>query len=129
MTGLNNSFLANIILIRSLLMRLILFANIFYSMCFVSEEQTLRVTVLAAILTRRQSREKLQCLYENVMSNFRKTGVLKKIRMTAKTVTRSIHCLLGSRKHVKTNEIMSRRFGDVMTPLSRNGNKCDFKRS
>ena len=34
------------------------------------------VTVLEAILTSRQSREKLQCLYENLMSNnFRKTAV------------------------------------------------------
>ena len=33
------------------------------------------VTVLEAILTSRQSREKLQCLYENLMSNnFRKTA-------------------------------------------------------
>ena len=37
------------------------------------------VTVLEAILTGRQPREKLQCLYENLMSNnFRKTAVLKK---------------------------------------------------
>ena len=38
------------------------------------------VTVLEAILTRRQPREKLQCLYENLMSNnSRKTAVLRKI--------------------------------------------------
>ena len=38
------------------------------------------VTVFDAILTRRQTREKLQCLYENLMSNnFRRTAVLKKI--------------------------------------------------
>ena len=38
------------------------------------------VTVFDAILTSRQTREKLQCLYENPMSNnFRKTAVLKKI--------------------------------------------------
>ena len=37
------------------------------------------VTVLEAILTSRQPREKLLCLYENLMSNnFRKTAVLKK---------------------------------------------------
>ena len=37
-------------------------------------------TVFDAILTSRQTREKLQCLYENLMSdNFRKTAVLKKI--------------------------------------------------
>ena len=37
------------------------------------------VTVLDAILTSRQTREKLQCLYENLMSNnFRRTAVLKK---------------------------------------------------
>ena len=36
-------------------------------------------TVFDAILTRRQTREKLQCLYKNLMSNnFRKTAVLKK---------------------------------------------------
>ena len=38
------------------------------------------VTVFDAILTSGQTREKLQCLYENLMSNyFRKTAVLKKI--------------------------------------------------
>ena len=38
------------------------------------------VTVFDAILTSRQTREKLQCLYENLMSdNFRKKAVLKKI--------------------------------------------------
>ena len=38
------------------------------------------VTVFDAILTSRQTREKWQCLYENLMSNnFRKTAVLKKI--------------------------------------------------
>ena len=37
------------------------------------------VAVLHAILTSRQTCEKLQCLYENLMSNnFRKTAVLKK---------------------------------------------------
>ena len=37
------------------------------------------VTVLEAILTSRQPREKLQCLYENLMwNNFRKAVVLKK---------------------------------------------------
>ena len=37
------------------------------------------VTVLEAILTSRQAREKLQCLYENLMSNnFRKTNFMKK---------------------------------------------------
>ena len=37
------------------------------------------VTVLEAILTSRQPREKLQCLYENLMSNnFCKTAVLKR---------------------------------------------------
>ena len=37
------------------------------------------VTVLEAILTSRKPREKLLCLYENLMSNnFRKTAVLKK---------------------------------------------------
>ena len=38
------------------------------------------ITVFDAILTSRQTREKLQCLYENLMSNnFRKTAVRKKI--------------------------------------------------
>ena len=38
------------------------------------------VTVFDAILTSRQTREKLQCLYENLMmNNFRKTAVVKKI--------------------------------------------------
>ena len=38
------------------------------------------VMVYDTILTNRQTREKLQCLYENLMSNnFRKTAVLKKI--------------------------------------------------
>ena len=38
------------------------------------------VTVFDPILTSRQTREKLQCLYENVMwNNFRKTAVLKNI--------------------------------------------------
>ena len=37
------------------------------------------VTLLEAMLTRRQPRDKLQCLYENPMSNdFRKMPVLKK---------------------------------------------------
>ena len=37
------------------------------------------VTVFNAILTSRQTHEKLNCLYENPMSNnFRKTVVLKK---------------------------------------------------
>ena len=37
------------------------------------------VTVFDAILTNRQTCEKLQCVYENLMSNnFRKTAVLKK---------------------------------------------------
>ena len=38
------------------------------------------VTVFDAILTRGQTSEKLQCLYENLMlNNFRRTAVLKKI--------------------------------------------------
>ena len=38
------------------------------------------VTVLEAILKSRQPREKLQCLYGNLVSNnFRKTAFLKKI--------------------------------------------------
>ena len=38
------------------------------------------ITVFNAILMSRQTREKLQCWYENLMSNnFRKTTLLKKI--------------------------------------------------
>ena len=41
--------------------------------------ETSSIAVLKAILTGRQPREKLQCLYENLMSNnnFRKRVVLK----------------------------------------------------
>ena len=43
------------------------------------------VTGLEAILTSRQTREKLQRLYENLMStNFRKTAVLKKYELYTK---------------------------------------------
>ena len=43
------------------------------------------VTVFDAILTSRQTREKLQCLYENLMSNnFRKTDGCSEINMTSK---------------------------------------------
>ena len=41
----------------------------------------------------------------------------------------SIHNDLERHKHVKTGEIKFRRFGYLMTPLLRNGNKCEFKRS
>ena len=34
---------------------------------------------------------------------------------------------LEKHKHEKTNEIKFRRFGDIMMPLSRNENKCEFK--
>ena len=47
-----------------------------------SMQQTSFVTVFGAILTRRQKREKLQCLYENLLSNkFRKTAVPNKISL------------------------------------------------
>ena len=40
------------------------------------------ITVFDAILTSRQTREKLQCLHKNLMSNnFRKTAVLKKYEL------------------------------------------------
>ena len=43
------------------------------------------VTVFDAVLTNRQTREKLQCLYQNLMSNnFRKTAVLNKISLVGK---------------------------------------------
>ena len=35
------------------------------------------VTVFRAILTSRQTREKLQCLYENIMSNNSKLQMIK----------------------------------------------------
>ena len=48
------------------------------------------VTVFDAILTSRQTCEKLQCLYENLMSNnFRKTAVLKKISLNCKVKLQS----------------------------------------
>ena len=34
---------------------------------------------------------------------------------------------LEKHKHKKTKEIKFRRFGEIMTPLSRNGSKCEFK--
>ena len=47
---------------------------------FSSPLSTDLVTVFDDILTSRQTREKLQCLFENVMSNnVRRTAVLKKI--------------------------------------------------
>ena len=47
---------------------------------FVNYSRIDLVTVFDAILTSRQKREKLQCFYENLMSdNFRKIAVLKKI--------------------------------------------------
>ena len=43
------------------------------------------VTVFDAILTSRQKREKLQCLYENLMlNNFCKTAVLNKLSKSYK---------------------------------------------
>ena len=52
----------------------------FYVFYLVRRWQIDLVTVFDAILTSRQTREKLQCLYENLMShNFRKTAVLKEI--------------------------------------------------
>ena len=45
-------------------------------------------TVFDAILTSRQMREKLQCLYENLISNnFCRTAVLKKISIVNKSFT------------------------------------------
>ena len=50
------------------------------------------VTVFDAILTSRQTCEKLQCLYENLMSNnFRKMAVLKKT-MTCKLKLKTKDC-------------------------------------
>ena len=46
------------------------------------------VTVFDTILTSRQMREKLQCLYENLISNnFCRTAVLKKISIVNKSFT------------------------------------------
>ena len=54
---------------------------VFVYISFGTTESTIDlVTVFDAILTSRQTREKLQCLCENLMSNnFRKTDVLKNI--------------------------------------------------
>ena len=52
------------------------------------------VTVFDAILTSRQKREKLQCLYENLMSNnFRKTAVQNvncKLKLQSKGLSKTI---------------------------------------
>ena len=49
------------------------------------------VTVLDVMLTSRQTREKLQCLYENIISNnFRRTAVLKKISVVTRALLLSI---------------------------------------
>ena len=49
------------------------------------------LTVLEAILTGSQPREKLKCLYENLISNnFRKTAVLKKKKMNSKLIKASL---------------------------------------
>ena len=54
-----------------------------------SQESGCLITVLEAILTRRQPHEKLQCLYENLMlNNFCKTAFLKK-KMNCKLKLRS----------------------------------------
>ena len=46
------------------------------------------VTVFDTILTSRQMREKLQCFYENLISNnFCRTAVLKKISIVNKSFT------------------------------------------
>ena len=56
------------------------FANYYGTRCLVDERLIDLVTVFDAILTSRQTREKLQCLYKNLMSNnFRRTAVLTKI--------------------------------------------------
>ena len=58
------------------------------------------VTVFDAILTSRQTREKLKCFYENVMSNnFRKKAVLKK----------KINCKLK----LQSKGLKERNFGGV----------------
>ena len=50
------------------------------------------VTVFDAILTSRQTCEKLQCLYENLMSNnFRKTAVLKNTNCKLKLQSKGLH--------------------------------------
>ena len=62
------------------------------------------VTVFDAILTSRQTGKKLQCLYENLMSNnFRKMAVLKKIwivnqSFTPKDSTKKIEGLTCARR-------------------------------
>ena len=65
-----------------------IFFKTLFSVCLQASFSRLRVrkanrpchAVFDAILTIRQTREKFECLYENLMSNnFRKTAVLKKI--------------------------------------------------
>ena len=64
-----------------------LFPTLFYTSAF----EIVLVTVLEAILTSKQPREKLQCLYENLISNnFRKTAVLKKMDVTQRSPLRDV---------------------------------------
>ena len=65
-----------------------LFPTLFCTSAF----EIVLVTVLDVILTSRQPREKLQCLYnENLMSNdFRKTAVLKKYELLTKATQQRI---------------------------------------
>ena len=57
------------------------------------------VKVLEANLTRRQPREKLQCLYENLMSNnFCKTAFLKKKKMNCELTFSLLRILLKQNK-------------------------------
>ena len=48
------------------------------------------VTVFDAIVMSWQTHEKLQCLYENLMSNNFRRMVCPLVKMASKTVTRSI---------------------------------------
>ena len=65
------------------------------------------VMVFDAIFTSRQTREKLQCLYENLMlNNFRKTGVLKKYQLQTKATKQRI--VLKNFGAVPVHEILQR---------------------
>ena len=67
------------------------------------------VTVFDAILRSRQTREKLQCLYENLMlNNFRKTAVLEK-RVKFKSLP---HRIILTVRHQKFQEASTSQMFD-----------------
>ena len=81
------------------------------------------VTVFDAILTSRQPREKVQCLYENLMSkNFRKTAVLKKNKAKA-TQQRIVLTYFGGRTWAYISPYTCFRFSTYSLILV-----CNFSR-